>query len=406
MTMIDLPLLLSATTAGGPSALSSTTLLAPAGGPQTTIAPAKFVTARGSDHTYAYETRYIDGEARRTVLVDSSQSQSNRIEAALAGAIEDGHSVLGRIPRIVVTYTRDGVVETHSDLTLPHRAFDAHVRAGTIDGVPTTDVPAYRAARDANPLNAAALVNLSPGSLVFGSWDASRRSRQGRWPSALTGEIIGVLADQRDASPSPLKGGARVDPVGMRAQVDGPTLLGLAEAQRDELSPANYNGIVGAAKKLKAGETTSAAALGFGGIPPSLSQLGGVACSQIIRSHVLSFATLRQVRFGAGARGDAAIRAVLAALALDGLVRANAELYVRAHCHLVETSAPTATIDRRNGHHEELSLPSIDEADALLETALDDARKHAGLDWHGQILAVTGNPAIVAGSEDEPSGDQ
>lgn len=406
MTSIDLPLLLSATSAGGSTALSSVTALLPAAGPHATIAPAKFVTARSSDHTYAYETRFVEGEPQRAVLIDSSQSQVNRVEAALVAAITDGNSVLARIPRVRVTYTLADRVETYGDLTLPHRIFDAHVRAGTVDGVPTTDSPVYRAARDSTPLDASALLNLSPSSIVFGSWDASRRSRQGRWPSALTGEIIGVLADQRDESPKPLKGGARVDPFGMRAEVDGATLLELAEAQRDELSPGTFGAIVQEAKKLKSGERMSASRLGFGGIPPTLAQLGGVACSRIIRSHVLSFATLRQVRFGAGARGDASIRAVLAALALDGLVRANSELYLRAHCHLVEASVPTATVDRRNGHHEEMTLPSIDEADALLAAALDDARSEAGLDWHGQILEVTGNPAILAGREDDIAGEE
>lgn len=399
--MLDLPVLLSATTAGGSSALSSVTELVPAAGPHAAIAPAKFVAARGGDHMYAYETRFVDGEPRRVVLVDSSQSQTNRVEAALAAAIADGNPVLGRVPRIVVSYGGDGSVESYSDLELPHRAFDAHVRAGTVDGIPTTDMPEYRAARDASPVNARALVDLSPVSLVFGSWDASRRTRQGRWPSALTGEIIGVLADQRENAPSPLKGGARVDPVGMRAQVDGPTLRALAEAQREELSPKNYEELIKAAKRLKTGETTSAAALGFGGIPPSLAQLGGVSCSRIIRSHVLSFATLRQLRFGAGAEGDAAIRTVLAALALNGLARANAELYIRAHCHLREAGCPVATIDRRNGDHERVDLPGIEEADALLAAALDRAAESAGLDWHGQVFAVTGNPGIVAGREDD-----
>lgn len=404
MYVIDLPLLHAALTAGGSSALSSVTPLVPAAGPQAAVAPAKYVSARGSEGTYVYETRYVDGEPRRTVLIDSSQSLSNRIEAALDAAIRDGNPVLGRVPRVRVTYERDGDVEEYTDLTLPHRVYDAHVRAGTVDGRPTTADSRYRAARDATPLDASALFNLSPGSLVFGSWDASRKARQGRWPSALTGEIIGVLAAQEGASHA-VKGGARVDPVGMRAQVDGPTLLALAEAQRDELSPATHGEIVQEAKKLKAGATTSASKLGFGGIPPALKQLGGVSCSQITRARVLSFATLRQLRFGAGPRGDAACRGVLAALAIDGIVRSDAELYLRAHCHLVEAGPSITTIDKRYGEREQLALPSIEEADALLAAALADAAEHAGIDWHGQVLDVVGNPVIVEGREDDVAGD-
>lgn len=407
MSAVDLPLLLSATTAGGPSALSVTTLLAPAGGPHTSIAPAKFTPDRGQGSVYAYETRYVDGEAKRVVIVDSAQSQRNRGEAATSLAIEDGNPVLGLLPRIRVTYARQDLTEQYDDLTLPHRAFDAHIRAGRVDGVPTTAVPAYQAARNASPANARALVELSPVSLVLGSWDATRKARQGRWASALTGEIIGVLADQStDGAPRPdLRGGARVDPVGMSAQLDGETLKGLAEDQRDELSQGNYDSIVKEASRAKKGDKISASALGFGGIPPTLSQLAGVACSAIVRSSVLSFATLRQIRFGAGPRGDAAIRAALAAFALNSLTRANAELYLRANCHLVEAAAPVAIIDRRNGHHEEIELPSIEAADALLAEAIEDARTHAHLDWRGQVLEVVGNPAIIEGAQDETRGE-
>lgn len=401
MPSIDLALLLAAATAGGPSALSSTTPLRPAAGPHAAIAPAKYVAQRGSDATYVYETRFIDDEPLRTVLIDSSQSQSNRIEQALHLAVLDGNQVLARVPRVRVTYERDGVSEQYTDWTLPHRAFDAHVRAGTIDGMPTTDHPRYRAARDSNPLDASALFSLSPVSLVLGSWDASRKSRQGRWPSALTGEIIGVVADQGGPESSLTKGGARVDPVGMQTQLDGQTLQSLAEAQRSELSSSKYSDIVAKAQKLKDKDTMSASALGFGGLPPKLAQLGGVSCRGITRARVLSFATLRQIRFGAGPEGDAACRAVLAALAIDGIVRADAELYLRAHCHLVEAGPSLTLVDRRNGHHETVELPSIDEADALLDAALTQATRDAGIDWSGQVLDVVGNPAIVAGRQDE-----
>lgn len=405
MPAIDLDLLLSSATAGGPSALSSATPLQPAAGPQAAVAPAKYVTQRGSDATYVYDTRFIDGEPLRTVLIDSSQSQSNRIEQALDLAVLDGNDVLSRVPRVRVTYDRDGSTEQYTDWTLPHRAFDAHIRAGSIDGLPTTDHPRYRAARDAAPLDASALFALSPISLLLGAWDASRKARQGRWPSALTGEVIGVVADQGAPTSALTKGGARVDPVGMQTLLDGPTLHALADAQRGELSSGTYNDIVGKAKKLKAGDTTSASALGFGGIPPTLAQLGGVSCRGITRARVLSFATLRQIRFGAGPKGDAACRAVLAALAIDGIVRADAELYLRAHCHLVESGPSVTLVDRRNGHHESVELPTVDEADALLRDALAQATEDAGIDWHGQILDVVGNPAIVAGRQDETRED-
>lgn len=403
MASITWDLLRNAMVAGGPSALVSTTELAPAGGPQASVAPARYVSARpGSDTaTYAYELRFIDDEPRHVVILDSKQSQLNRAEAALQQAVWDGVQPLARMPQVRVTYSRDGVDEVYTDLTLPHRAYDGHVRAGTVDGVPVTQTETYRAARDATPANARALLEFSPITLVYGGWDATRRSRQGRWRSALVGEIVGVVAEEAtDQRHQPLRGGARVDPVAMQVQLAGEAMIALAMAQEDELSPVLYKKIIGAAKK--SADPTSASTLGLGGIPPTLNQLAGVACSRIIRTHVLSLATLRQLRFGAGPDGDAACRALLAALALDGLARSDAELFLRANCDLVEGGPTNVTIDRRGGDRDVLEPLSIGDADNVLSQAIDAAEREAGLDWHGQIFAVTGNPDIIRSAVDAP----
>lgn len=403
MSELGYDLLLSACSAGGPSCLSSVTDLAPAGGWHTSVAPARFAprdsNVKGA--VYAWEHRFVDGELVHAVLIDSKQSQLNRVETALTQAIDDGHPVLSRLPRVIVTYQLpDGGEQEFSDLTLPHRVFDGHIRAGTVNGVPIADLPEYRAARDAAPLNARALLEMSPATLVFGGWDATRRSHQGRWRSALVGEIIGISTDgTANRLPDAFRGGARVDPVGMSIQVTGPVLKELADGQRAELSPKKYDEIV---KKSgnKPAEPRTASVLGIGGIPPSLSTLAGVACRRIIRSHVLSFATLRQMRFGAGPVGDAACRALLAALALNGLARSDAELFLRANCDLVEAELPRVTIDGRGGQATSLKPLSIAEADALLETALERAEADAGVRWHGVALRVTGNPQVAAGAQD------
>ncbi|SDX98334.1 CRISPR-associated protein Csb1 [Geodermatophilus africanus] len=411
MTTIDLDLLLTACSTGGPSCLSSTTRLRPAGGLHTAVAPAKYLQGKGSDakSVYVYERRFLGGEPRHTVLIDSKQSQLNRLEAQLEQARVDGHSLLSRIPHVQVTY-RDGQdVRGFTDLTLPHRVFDAHIRAGTVDGVPTTQTPTYRAVRDAGPANARALLNVSPVTLVLGGWDASRKSRQARWRSALVGEIVGFVpgggAGGHGVPAEGRRGGARIDPVGMQMRVPGTALAQMAEAQRDELSTKTYNKMVEQGRKAQDAPVT-AAELGFGGIPPALSALGGVACDPILRTHVLSFAALRQMRFGAGPNGDAACRALLAALALDGLARSDAELYLRANCDLVEDGAATMTLDQRGGEALVLTAPDIAAADALLEAALREAEQQAGVTWSGVALSVTGHPDVVRGAvaeDDEAS---
>lgn len=397
MTTLTLDIITEACQPGGPSCLSSRTELAPAGGPQASVAPAKFAGPRGTEGVYAYERRFIDGVERDTVLIDSKQSQLNRAEAALVQAIGDGHPVLARLPRIEVVYDRDGTDERYCDLELPHRAFDGHLRAGTVDGIPMTDLPAYRALRDASPADARPLLEASPATVVFGGWDSSRASRQGRWRSLLVGEVIGVCADGGHAAK---KGGARVDPVGMQVKLSGSGLKAIAEAQRSELSPKTYDGIVKQAKAAK-GDGVSASSLGLGGIPPSLTALAGVACEHIIRSHVLSFAALRQIRFGASPEGDVACRALLAALVLNALARSDAELSLRANCDLVEAGPTVVSLDRRHGSTEELTTLSIEEADDVLSAALSRAESVAGVAWHGVVLTVRGNPDIVAGVVDD-----
>lgn len=394
MNPITYDLLLTACRPGGASVLTSSTHLAPAGGAHSAIAPAKFVS--GNTSVYGFEKRFVseDQDAVDVVVVDSKQSVLNRIENALDEAIKDDHPVLRRTPRIEVTY--DDVVE--SDLTLPHRAFDAHIRAGTVEGSPVTADPRYRAARDATPADARALLETSPVSLVFGSWDSTRRTHQVRQRSCLVGEIIGVLADQTGGTVSnpPRRGGARVDPVAMSVQQNKPGIEKLLEMLEDELSPKLVAKIRKKANRAK-DTPVSLSELGLGGIPPSLDQLGGVACTDIIRTHVLSFSSLRQLRFGAGPEGDAACRALLAALALDGLARSDSELLLRANCDLVEAGPADVTLDQRYGQTAQVRALTIDEADELLSTAIDQAVDLAGITWNGVSLRVTGNPMIREG---------
>ena len=79
---------------------------------------------------FAYERRFWNGEAVTAVLIDSKQSQNNRLEAAVSASIADGDPILARIPRIELRFS-DGQV--YSDIDLPHRAFDGQIRAGTIE---------------------------------------------------------------------------------------------------------------------------------------------------------------------------------------------------------------------------------------------------------------------------------
>jgi len=397
MSTITLQHLLDACSPGGASVLTSVTPLQPAAGPHASVAPAKFVS--GSKSVFAYERRFWNGEAVTAVLIDSKQSQNNRLEAAVSAAIADGDPVLTRTPRIELRF-EDGQV--YSDLDLPHRAFDGQIRAGTINGEPVTSVEEYRKLRDATVNHARPLLERSPMTLLLGGWDASRKSHQGRYRSILVGEIIGILADQdggAEANQSK-RGGARIDPLGARIQLDRAGRKAIADAQKEELSKKTYDNSIGKDEK------EGLARLGIGAIPPSLEQLGGVTCQAIIRSHVLSFAALRALRFDSPTpQGDVACRALLAALALNGLARSDAELLLRANCDLVETGPAVVTLDKRYGQKESFEPLSIDQAQELLSAAIDHATHAANLTWDGSVLVVEGNPAILAAATDDAQDD-
>lgn len=395
---VSLDRLLVAVSAGGPSCAVVSTELRPAAGQQAAIAPAVFPgERRGGPPQYAFEQRFLGGELRFAVLVDGKASQLNRMEAAQQRAREEGDPVLARVPQIVVSYEREDGAEEFSDWQLPHRAFDGHIRAGRIEETPVTQAEAYRAVRNATPRDARALLETSPATLVYGGWDASRRARQGRWPSAVVGEIIGFCGNNEPGR----KGGARVDPVATQVKPGRKQLEDMLSEQEAELSPAMASGLRAKLKAAKTGEALSASPLGLGAVPPTLGQLAGVACDRVLRSQVLSFATLRQIRFGAGPEGDAACRALLAAFALDGLVRSNDELFLRANCHLTEADRPSLVFDGRGGEDFELDFPSVPEASELLAEALAHAEQSAGVHWNGVALRVAGNPTVISGAVDD-----
>ena len=384
--------------AGGASTLVSVTELKPAAGEHASVAPAKFV--EGSKSIFAFETRYIDGEAARVVLIDSKQSQLNRAEAAIMQDIRADHSVMRKIPRIEVAYENDGNPITYTDLELPHRFADGHIRAGEIDGNPATAHEKYRAVRNSTPANLSALLNTAPAAAIFGGWDSLRKNNQLRLRSALVGEIIGVLADQNLSGEAQLsrRGGARVDPLEMSVRLSAADMEQLVKSQEGELSDKFVSKRREDIKKAKKDTALSGSVLGLGGIPPQLEALGGVACQKIIRSWVLSFATLRQLRFGKNEEANIAARALLAALGLSAIARAERELYLRANCDLVEAEEPQVTLDGRYGNTRPLNHITVELADDLLAQAIDYAQSHHVAHWDGQILTVTGNPVILRGA--------
>ena len=391
---------------GGGSVITSITELEPAAGPHASVAPAKFVD--GSKSVFAYENRYIEDDAQKVVLIDSKQSELNRAEAAIEQGRQYGDEAAVKIPRAVVTYkTENGSVE-YTDMELSHRIFDGHFRAGRVDGKPITENDQYRALRNCTPADMSALLNTAPAALLFGAWDSTRKSNQVRLRSALVGEIIGVLADQDPGAEhrQARRGGARVDAVAASVKLAPKDMESLVNDQANELSPGNLkknrDAIAAASKaKNKDAAHVSASGIGLGSIPPVLEETGAVACRRIIRSWVLSLATLRQLRFGTDEKKNVAARALLAALGLNAIARAERELYIRANCDLIESAAPVVTLDQRFGEKKTFAPLTVKQADQLLLEAIKKAKEVGVADWNGQTFNVEGNPSIIANATAE-----
>ena len=391
---------------GGGSVITSITELEPAAGPHASVAPAKFVD--GSKSVFAYENRYIEDDAQKVVLIDSKQSELNRAEAAIEQGRQYGDEAVVKIPRAVVTYkTENGPVE-YSDMELSHRIFDGHFRAGRVDGKPITENDQYRALRNCTPADMSALLNTAPAALLFGAWDSTRKSNQVRLRSALVGEIIGVLADQEPGAEhrQARRGGARVDAVAASVKLAPKDMESLVNDQEAELSPKNIkknrDAIAAASKaKNKDAAHVSASGIGLGSIPPSLEETGAVACRRIIRSWVLSLTTLRQLRFGTDEKKNVAARALLAALGLNAIARAENELYIRANCDLIESAAPVVTLDQRFGEKKTFAPLTVKQADQLLLEAIEYAKEEGVADWNGQTFNVDGNSIIIANATAE-----
>ena len=386
---------------GGGSVITSITELEPAAGPHASVAPAKFVD--GSKSVFAYENRYIEDDAQKVVLIDSKQSELNRAEAAIEQGRQYGDEAVVKIPRAVVTYqTENGPVE-YTDMELSHRIFDGHFRAGTIDGKLITENDDYRALRNCTPADMSALLNTAPAALLFGAWDSTRKSNQVRLRSALVGEIIGVLADQEPGAEhrQARRGGARVDAVAASVQLTPKDMESLVNDQEAELSAKNVAARRKEAKIAKADARISASTLGLGSIPPVLEETGAVACRRIIRSWVLSLATLRQLRFGQDEEKNIAARALLAALGLNAIARAERELYIRANCDLIESAAPVVTLDQRFGRKKEFAPLTVEHTDQLLLEAIEKAKEVGVAEWDGQTFNVEGNSAIIANATAE-----
>lgn len=347
---------------------------------------------------YALEDRMIDGQRTPCALLDSVQSQANRMEVALLAAVRSGRIVL---PVVQVEFGDElkevGVV---TSLDAPHRIADAILR-DSVDpksGKRFRETSTGKVLDSASNGNATGLFEVCPTALLFGLWDSTgpRGGLGVKFQRSLVSELVGVnvAAGVRPSS--------RIDPLGIQLNAgplyetaDGRWTLDEKSAKKEKDKPSKLG---------KEGKPSEA---NHGNITPSLKDKtgkplhGGVTMDFALQTTVLSLAALRRLSFPVDGKvdreRDLAARTALASLGLCATVLfANQGCDLRSRCLLVPAPGhpPSWEIVEASGVTEAFTLDAA-QACELLRDAVDAARK-LGLGWREKPISLAPSDELAA----------
>ncbi len=336
--------------AGDAVAIRGTATLEPAGGPADKVfPPSHFVdkNERRPGAKYAFEKRRMDNREVDCVLLDSVQSQANRMEDALQALWVDKRIAL---PVIAVDFSNVapdiGVV---TSLSAPHRVADALLRDSLDNGTLFRLSEIGRSFTDATPRNAAPLFKVCPTGLVFGLWDSTgpKGGLGSKFARVLISEIVGVGATVG------AKTSSRIDPTGIVKKA-AEILVAADPNEHWTHDPALARQEKGHPVRLGDGKVSE---VNHSNVPPTIDTLaGGVTIDRASHTVVLSLAGLRKLGFG---DGNLEARTVLAALALLAVLAAESRGHdLRSRCLLVPTEGKALKLQavHRDGKTEQLSL--------------------------------------------------
>jgi len=361
---------------------------------------------------HVYERRRIKGADIWCVLVDSVQSQANRLEECLLEAIREGLA----IPYVEVDFTGAGLdgISKITSLDAPHRVYDAILRDSLYNGISFMESDIGQRLAKAKAADASALLETSPTALLFGAWHSTGQGGGlgAKFARCLVSEVVAIdvpvdttsnntgrlRLDENGAEVTWRSGqnrvsgievvtsgrrtGSRIDPLGV--------LKGL-ERVKIFKSPSGWDVTKeGAGKNAKEAKPSE---INHGNIRPSVQPLG-ITCDYLEHSFVLSFAALRRLRFG-GAGKDIAGRSLLAALGLIALTEQDARGYaLRSRCDLVCDRSASLEQVHPDGATDPIML-SRNDARALYRTAYDAARK-AGFELSEEPVRLIPQEKLVA----------
>ena len=363
------------------SAIRRVLRLLPVGGEGSYVAPPTYLDEKKPVHVF--EMRKISGKDVPCVLLDSVQSQANRLEDALEKATDLA------LPGVYVDFT--GVQDmadlgTVSSLQAPHRIFDAIIRDSELDGTafPSSDIG--ESVNKATPQNATALFKHSPSTLVFGGWNSTgdKGGSGRRFQRCIVSEIVGIdvpvhtYTSGRDKErfvivPKSRKPSSRIDPLAIE-KVD----IYKQKAHRTEWST----------EKFEDADKSKPSDVNHGNVAPSIDD-HGVTMDHAVQTTTITLAGLRRLSFpdSNGAQNDernVAARTVLASLALCAITKHDADGYsLRSRCDLYpESKSDEFELINNNGQIEKVSF-TPEGAVSIFDAAVEKARA-VGLPWESE----------------------
>lgn len=320
---------------------------------------------------HIFRPAWIDGEKRNAVLLDSVQSQANRIEMAILESYRRKSIYYPDIEIVIPAATGE---ERYSVLELSHRIYDTALRMCTVDGVPFAQSQVGKDVYAARTERATALYIHAPITLALGGWDSHGRGGPlvAKLPRLITSEIIGL-----DAEPVS-RGAVKFDPMDIRKEA-APIYL---SADPDRLYELDKEKAAGK-KEFKPSE------IGLGNVPNFEDR--GTVITEAVQTSVVSCAAARRLRFeredgSYDDERDSTGRTAVLTLGLYGLLaQMESGYYLRSGCDLFPTHQPELEIIGRTLEEITTHRITVDGVRKALDHALDKAEQ-AGLKWRENTI--------------------
>ncbi len=343
--MIDYQILTGAIGKG--AAFRRVSRLQPIGGRGDKLFPPTYPGERkGDPPRHVFERRRIGEREVWCVLIDSVQSQANRLEEALLAAADGEGDGQVPLPYVTVDFRGKGLepVERITSLDAPHRVYDAILRDSLLDGVPFMESDVGRSLAAVRPDCAQALLEISPTALVFGAWHSQGQGGGlgAKFARTIVSEIVAVdtpvekivingQTGNPDVQSAGRRTGIRIDPLGILRRVE---VFRHASGWSTDRESGGIRGT-----QIRPSEII------HGNIPSTIDPLG-VTCDYAEHRVTVTLAGIRRLRFGGGER-DAAGRALVASIGLLAVAEQDTQGYaLRSRCDLVcDGAAPLEVVD-------------------------------------------------------------